>query len=66
MNNYKQGVEVIKSNKVEYLKPHNLVVSIQQHIIEQIKNERWKQGDRIDELLIVEELEVREIVSGKP
>jgi len=56
--NTNQILETIESPKVEYVKPDNLVVSIQQHIVEQIKKERWKQGDRIDEPLIAEELKV--------
>lgn len=58
MYNSNQILEAIESHKAKYVKPNNLVVSIQQHIVEQIKKEQWKQGDRIDELLIAEELEV--------
>jgi len=47
-----------ESHENEYIKPNNLVDSIQQYVVDQIRMNRWKQGDRIDELLIVNELNV--------
>ena len=51
-------LEAVEPYKDEFSKPDNLVVSIEQYIVEQINRERWKQGDRIDDLLIAKELKV--------